>query len=101
MNTYKPQAISIAGHRLAIKYRKLEDFGEFNIDTKTITIRDSLSPQDTLLTVLHESSHAMLALSGLSYLLDDEAKEEALVRAIDHLLIPVIKRELKRFNDST
>jgi len=100
-NTYKPKSLLVAGHKLAIEYRKdLDDFGQFNVDRMTIIIRDSLNPKETLSTIIHESVHAILALSGLSYLIDDESKEEALVRAIDYLLIPIIKRELKAFNES-
>jgi len=98
MNTsYKPRQITIGGHKYKVVYQKnLEDFGNVDIDKKIITIRESLSTQDKLDTLLHEAYHASLALSGLSYLLDDENKEEALVRAFDSILLPVIKRELKR-----
>lgn len=98
---YKPKNILIAGQRIQIEYKKnLEEFGSFNVDNLTITIRDSLTPKETLSTIIHESMHCVLALSGLSYLIDDEAKEEALVRAVDYLLIPIIKREIKAFNSS-
>ena len=95
--SYKPRQITIGGQKYKIVYKKkLEDFGNIDVDKKIITIRESLSDNDKLDTILHEAFHACLALSGLSYLLDDENKEEALVRAFDSLLLPVIKREVKK-----
>ena len=98
MNTsYKPKQITIGGQKYKIVYQKnLEDFGNVDVDKNIITIRDSLQPQERLDTILHEAFHACLAISGLSYLLDDENKEEAFVRAFDGLLLPVIKKELKK-----
>lgn len=95
--SYNPRQITIGGHKYKIVYKKnLEDFGNLDIDKKLITIRGTLSDNDKLETILHEAFHACLALSGLSYLIDDENKEEALVRAFDSLLLPVIKREVKK-----
>jgi hypothetical protein len=86
--SYKPKQITIGGHKYKVVYQKnLEDFGNVDVDKKIITLRDNLSTKETLDT---------LALSGLSYLLDDENKEEALVRAFDSIMLPVIKRELKK-----
>ena len=67
-----------------------------HVDKKIITLRENLSTKERLDTLLHEAFHACLAISGLSYLLDDENKEEAFVRAFDGLLLPVIKKELKK-----
>lgn len=95
--SYKPKQITIGGQKYSIVYkRNLEDFGVLDTDKKIITIRDNLKIPDLLDTLLHEAFHACLEISGLSYLLDDENKEEALVRAFDGLLLPVIKRELKK-----
>ncbi|MAP55908.1 MAG: hypothetical protein CL605_13495 [Altibacter sp.] len=99
MNTssYKPRQITIGGQKYRIVYKKdLDDFGNLDVDKKIITIRENLNNKDRLDTLLHEAFHACLALSGLSYLIDDENKEEALVRAFDSLLLPVIKRELRK-----
>lgn len=99
MNTssYNPRQITIGGQKYRIVYKKnLEDFGNVDVDKKIITIRGNLSDTEKLDTILHEAFHACLALSGLSYLIDDENKEEALVRAFDSLLLPVIKREVKK-----
>ncbi len=95
--SYKPRQITIGGHKYKVVYQKnLEYFGNVDIDKKIITLRDNLKPQETLDTLLHEAFHACLALSGLSYLIDDENKEEALVRAFDSIMLPVIKREIKK-----
>tara|TARA_R100000278_G_scaffold27127_2_gene24785 strand:+ start:1082 stop:1387 length:306 start_codon:yes stop_codon:yes gene_type:complete len=98
MNTsYKPKQITIGGQKYKVVYQKnLEDFGSLDVDKKIITLRENLSTKERLDTLLHEAFHACLAISGLSYLLDDENKEEAFVRAFDGLLLPVIKKELKK-----
>lgn len=98
MNTsYKPKQITIGGQKYKVVYQKnLEDFGSLDVDKKLITLRENLSTKERLDTLLHEAFHACLAISGLSYLLDDENKEEAFVRAFDGLLLPVIKKELKK-----
>ena len=75
---YKPKSISIAGVTFKIHYKPINDYGLCDIDKKLITIRDSLSNQETLETILHESLHACLAVSGLSYLINNEDTEEAL-----------------------
>jgi hypothetical protein len=71
--SYKPKQITIGGHKYKVVYQKnLEDFGNVDVDKKIITLRDNLSTKETLDTLLHEAFHACLALSGLSYLLDDD-----------------------------
>lgn len=95
--TYKPKTITIAGVPFNIQYKQINDFGLCDVDKKLITVRDSLSNQETLETILHESLHACLALSGLSYLLNNEDTEEALIRCIDSLYIPIVKNQLSRY----
>ena len=95
--TYRPKSISIAGVLFKIQYKSINDFGLCDIDKKVITIRESLSNQETLETILHESLHACLAVSGLSYLLDSDQVEESLIRCIDHLYIPIVKSQLSRY----
>ena len=98
-NQYKPKSISIAGITFRILYKPISDFGDCDIDKKLITIRDNLTDQETLETILHESLHACLAVSGLSYLIVSVETEEAIVRCIDHLYMPVIKKQLRSFKD--
>ena len=97
MTHYKPKTITIAGVPFKIQYKQMNDYGLCDIDKKVITIRESLSNQETLETILHESLHACLALSGLSYLLNNEDTEEALIRCIDSLYIPIVKSQLARY----
>lgn len=97
MTYYKPKTISIAGVPFKIQYKPINDFGLCDVDKKVITIRDSLNNQETLETLLHESLHACLAVSGLSYLLNNEDTEEALIRCIDSLYIPIVKSQLARY----
>ena len=94
---YRPKSIRIAGIAFKIQYKQMNDYGLCDIDKKLITIRETLSNQETLETILHESLHACLAVSGLSYLLDNEETEEALIRCIDHLYIPIVKSQLSRY----
>lgn len=94
---YRPKSIRIAGIAFKIQYKPINDYGLCDIDKKLITIRETLSNQETLETILHESLHACLAVSGLSYLLDNEETEEALIRCIDHLYIPIVKSQLSRY----
>ena len=94
---YKPKSISIAGVLFKIQYKSINDYGLCDVDKKTITIRDSLNNQETLETILHESLHACLAVSGLSYLINNEDTEEALIRCIDSLYIPIVKNQLSRY----
>ena len=95
--TYRPKSISIAGVMFKIQYKSINDYGLCDIDKKLITIRDTLTAQETLETILHESLHACLAVSGLSYLLNNEDTEEALIRCIDSLYIPIVKSQLARY----
>tara|TARA_R100001198_G_C5198767_1_gene188612 strand:+ start:572 stop:880 length:309 start_codon:yes stop_codon:yes gene_type:complete len=97
MTHYKPKTITIAGVPFKIQYKQMNDYGLCDIDKKVITIRESLSNQETLETILHESLHACLAVSGLSYLLNNEDTEEALIRCIDSLYIPIVKNQLARY----
>ncbi|HAI19120.1 MAG TPA: hypothetical protein DCM10_14475 [Xanthomarina gelatinilytica] len=97
MTHYKPKTITIAGVPFKIQYKQMNDYGLCDIDKKVITIRESLSNQETLETILHEALHACLALSGLSYLINNEDTEEALIRCIDSLYIPIVKNQLARY----
>lgn len=95
---YKPKSISIAGVLFKIQYKPIEDFGACDIDKRIITIRETLTNKETLETLLHESLHACFALSGLSYLINNEETEEAIIRCIDALYIPIVKTQLYRYD---
>jgi len=48
-------------------------------------------------TLMHEVHHAALGVSGLSNVLNDDNLEEALVRLVEHMVVPIIKEEHKKF----
>ena len=80
-----------------IVLKDMEDFGEMDFDKKIINIRKGLTQEEELDTLIHEVHHVALGISGLSNIMDDENTEEALVRIVDYLVMPVVKQEYKRF----
>ena len=75
----------------------MEDFGEMDFDKKIINIRKGLTQEEELDTLIHEVHHVALGISGLSNIMDDENTEEALVRIVDYLVMPIVKQEYKKF----
>ena len=71
----------------------MKDYGDMDIDKKIIRIREGLSKEESFDTMMHEVTHAALAISGLSNILDDPNVEEAIVRVADYILFPVYKKE--------
>ena len=80
-----------------IVLKDMEDFGEMDFDKKVIYIRKGLTQEEELDTLIHEVHHVALGISGLSNIMDDENTEEALVRIVDYLGMPIVKQEYKRF----
>jgi len=64
--------------------------GETHGFQKKILIRDSLTGDDLVSTLLHEYMHAILHVSGWTYALD-EKHEEGVVSALESGLYPIIK----------
>ena len=91
-----PTKLNIGGSEFKIVFKEMRDFGEMDFDKKIICIRKGLSDEEIFDTIMHEAHHASLSVSGLSYILDDENTEEALVRAVDNLLFPIFKKEYKK-----
>ena len=83
-----PPTITVGGMKFKIVFKDMEDYGEMDFDKKIISIRNGLSPED---------HHAALGVSGLSNILDCENTEEALVRIVDYMVMPVVKQEYKKF----
>ena len=83
--------------KFKIVLKDMEDFGEMDFDKKIINIRKGLTQEEELDTLIHEVHHVALGISGLSNIMDDENTEEALVRIVDYLVMPVVKQEYKRF----
>lgn len=86
--------------KFKIEFREMDDYGEMDFDKKIISIRKGLSPEDQLDTLIHECHHAALGISGLSNILDCENTEEALVRIVDYMVIPIVKQEYIKYINS-
>ena len=98
--SYKPKEVIIAGHKFTIVYKTMKDYGELDSDDKKIYISNKIKGEMLLDTIIHEGFHAMLAVSGLGYILEDVQGEleEALVRAYENILTPFIKEQYKEFH---
>jgi len=92
-----PSKILIGGIEFKIILKDIEDFGIMDFDARVIYIRESLTREEQLDTLLHEVHHAALGISGLSNIINDDNTEEALVRLVEHMVVPVIKEEYKKF----
>ena len=86
--------------KFKITFKEMDDYGEMDFDKKIISIRKGLSIEDQLDTLIHEVHHAALGISGLSNILDCENTEEALVRIVDYMVIPIVKEEYKKYINS-
>jgi len=94
---YRPTSISVAGVDFQIKYCKISEYGLYELEDKVIKIRNTLTDEQIFDTLMHECVHAALDMSGIAYLIDDDQKEEAIVRAIENLLFPVYQQEYEKF----
>ena len=92
-----PSTIRVGGIEFKIVLKKMKDYGDMDIDKKTIRIRTGLSQEESFDTLMHEVVHATLAISGLSNILDDDNIEEAVVRVADYILFPTYQREYERY----
>ena len=86
--------------KFKIEFKEMDDYGEMDFDKKIISIRKGLNIEDQLDTLIHEVHHAALGISGLSNILDCENTEEALVRIVDYMVIPIVKEEYKKYINS-
>lgn len=93
---YRPKEIIIAGRRFKIIYRLIEDYGRFDYERQIIIIRESLNEREVFQTIIHESFHAMLYISGVSFAIDSEKIEEAIIRCFDNFLMPAIESQLNK-----
>ena len=92
-----PSKMLIGGMEFKIILKEIEDFGIMDFDARVICIRKSLTEEEQLDTLMHEVHHAALGVSGLSNILNDDNLEEALVRMVEHMVVPIIKEEHKKF----
>lgn len=94
---YHPTSISVAGVDFEIKYREMPEYGLYEIEDRVIKIRVGLPDEIIFDTLMHECAHAAFDMSGIAYLIDDEQKEEAIIRSLENLLFPVFQREYEKF----
>ena len=93
---YAPTSIEVGGVTFKIVYKELDDFGQMDIDRKTIFIRKGMSNEENFDTLMHECVHACLAVGGISYVIDEDKIEEGVTRCLDNLLFPIYKKEIKK-----
>lgn len=83
--------VQVMGHEFKIQLvPNLEDAGETDLHTRTISIRSELSLEEQWLTLFHELCHAALGTGGVAYALNNEGLEEGVVRALEHGVWPVL-----------
>mgnify|MGYP003661429910 FL=1 len=92
-----PPTVTVGGMEFKIVFKDMEDFGVMDFDKKIISIRNGLTEEEQLDTLIHEIHHIALGISGLSNILDCDNTEEALVRIVDYLVMPIVKQEYKKF----
>ena len=92
-----PSTIKVGDIEFKIVLKKMKDYGDMDIDKKTIRIRKGLTQEESFDTMMHEIVHATFAVSGLSNILDDDNIEEAVVRVADYILFPTYQREYERY----
>ena len=92
-----PSTIKVGDIEFKVILKKMKDFGDMDIDKRIIRLREGMTSEETFDTLMHEVTHAALAISGLTNILDDENLEEAIVRLTDYVLFPVYKREYDNY----
>ena len=92
-----PSTVTVGGMQFKIVFKDMDDFGVMDFDKRIISIRNGLTEEEQLDTLIHEVHHVALGISGLSNILDCDNTEEALVRIADYLVMPIVKAEYKKF----
>ena len=97
---YKPKELTIGGQKFSVVYKSMDEYGELHFDKRKIYISNRIKGQVLLDTIIHEAFHAVLSISGLSYILEDahEELEEALVRAYENILAPFISEQQEDYS---
>lgn len=86
--------LKIMGKNIKVTSAKLEDgdFGDYSSKDYLIRLNSSLSSIDDIRsTLLHESMHAILHMTGHSQRLEVN-DEEAIVWALEHGLYPILSK---------
>ena len=92
-----PSTIKVGDIEFKVILKKMKDFGDMDIDKKVIRVREGMTSEETFDTLMHEVTHAALAISGLSNILDDDNVEEAVVRVADYIVFPAYKKEYDNY----
>ena len=92
-----PATIKVGDIEFKIVLKKMKDYGDMDIDKRTIHIRQGLTKEESFDTLMHEVTHAALAISGISNILDDDNVEEAVVRVADYIVFPAYKKEYDNY----
>ena len=97
---YKPSKIEIAGIEFQIIYKTMKDYGELDFEDRKIFISNELKGEALFDTIMHEALHAVLAMSGLSYIIEDahDELEEAIVRSADNMFFSLFKKSFNEFS---
>ena len=94
---YKPTKICIAGIRFKIEYCDMDGLlGLFLPGDNIIKICNGLSDEERFSTLMHECIHAIFDITGNAYSINDSAKEESIVRALENLFFAVFIREYEK-----
>ena len=96
---YRPDKITVGGIDFEIVYKTMKDYGELDFEARKISISNEIKDEFLFDTIMHEVFHAVLAIAGLSYIMEDAHTEleEAIVRASDNLFFPFFKEHYKEF----
>lgn len=87
--------ITVMGRRVRVLYKKppTEDadqlLGYFDSRKMTIWISPDQTKDEQYASLIHELLHCILFMSGTNQLLDEKG-EEAVVRALEHGLVPLL-----------
>ena len=98
---YKPDKITVGGIDFEIVYKTMKDYGELDFEGRKINISNEIKEEFLFDTIMHEAFHAVCAIAGLSYILEESHSEleEALVRASDNMFFPLFKEQYKEFSE--
>lgn len=76
-------------------YDANSSFGEFDecsSDGLVIWYRPDLASDVLVNTLIHEIVHAILYISGITHVIKDADTEEAIVRAMEYMLLPALNK---------
>lgn len=90
-----PNSVVIGGRRIKVQFKEMkETWGFYSHDKRTIELSTKLkAPEKNKAaweTLVHECTHAALAMGGLDHILD-ESTEEAVVRCLEHMFLPALE----------